>query len=281
MDKNQELTEEWLNSPIESTIGTIWLAGQLSGKNAIPKNKMRILGRFALILVLDGDIYYKDGTGIDTILTKGHALFVSPDLPHAYGGLRGTPWSQSYFVFDGPQFELLQNAESIHSKQPFWNLKSVASWNDRLKELILAPHDEQSSGSAIRRISQFSNTFVQMITKDHKTSESQEGWLKKSTELLGRPINEHWLLPQTVAKQVGMSYENFRKQFTQRAGMPPAKYQRQRKIDRACAAIYRGSVNFKELAEELEFCDVYHFSKAFRQIKGIPPSSYRRSVRGQ
>ena len=86
--------------------------------------------------------------------------------------------------------------------------------------------------------------------------------------------------PRQVAREVGLSYESFRKRFSERMDRAPGQYQQQRRVDLACAAIYRGSGNFKQLAEELGFCDVYHFSKAFRRQMGIPPSAYRRSVRG-
>ena len=36
----------------------------------------------------------------------------------------------------------------------------------------------------------------------------------------------------------------------------------------------------QQLAEELEFCDVFHVSKAFKQIVGSTPSEFRRKVRG-
>jgi AraC-like DNA-binding protein len=281
MSKKHRSTEDWLHSPIESDLGTLWLAGHLSGNDYIPKHKMRILGRYALILVLDGEVYYKDDADRSTVLQKDHAVFVTPDLAHAYGGLNGSSWSQSYMVFDGPQFDLLQSAQSIHSKQPFFKIDSAAHWSEQFKDRILAHSNNPNSQSAIRTISQFSKLLVEMITEAPRSIRKEDQWLKTSKELLERPQNSEWMPPTQVAKAVGMSYENFRKLFTRHAGVPPAKFQRQRKIDRACSAIYRESVNFKELAEELEFCDVYHFSKAFRQVKGMPPSSYRRSVRGE
>lgn len=281
MSEMQRSTEDWLNSPIESSIGTLWLAGQLSGNNYIPDNKMRILGRYALVLVLEGEVYYKDSEGTSTILQKDHAIFVTPELAHAYGGLDGSKWSQSYMVFDGPQFDLLQSAQAIHSKQPFCKIDSATRWSEQIKDRMLATSTHPNNQSTIQTVSQFSSLLVEMITEAPRPLRKEDQWLKTSKELLEKPRNSKWMPPTLVAKEIGMSYENFRKQFSRHAGVPPAKFQRQRKIDRACSAIYRESVNFKQLAEELEFCDVYHFSKAFRQIKGMPPSSYRRSVRGE
>jgi AraC-like DNA-binding protein len=36
----------------------------------------------------------------------------------------------------------------------------------------------------------------------------------------------------------------------------------------------------KQIADDLGFCDVFHFSKAFKQVVGTTPSDYRRRVSG-
>lgn len=273
--------ENWLKSPINSEIGTLWLAGSLNSNSYIPPNKMRILGRYALILVLEGTAYYEDANGQKSTLPTGTAILVTPELAHAYGGLERQTWRQSYVVFDGPQFDLLQTSKSFRNQQPYRTLESIEEWNHRLSSLMRAMTTNQRSNSSLRNVAQFSEFLVEMMTSQERSKPLIIPWLESSLELLGNPNGDRWISPQDVAIRVGLSYENFRKLFNLHTGQPPARFQRQRKIDRACAAIYRGAVNFKELAEELEFCDVYHFSKAFRQIKGIPPSTYRRSVRGQ
>ena len=41
-----------------------------------------------------------------------------------------------------------------------------------------------------------------------------------------------------------------------------------------------GEAFIKQIADELGFCDVFHFSKAFKQVVGLTPSDFRRRVRG-
>jgi AraC-like DNA-binding protein len=108
----------------------------------------------------------------------------------------------------------------------------------------------------------------------------RELWLEQSLQLLGHRGADGWLTPQHVAKTVGLSYENFRKRFVQLSGESPGQYQRRRRIESACAAIYHGEHSMKEIASGLGFCDVFHFSKAFKQVVGTTPSEYRRRVSG-
>jgi AraC-like DNA-binding protein len=93
-------------------------------------------------------------------------------------------------------------------------------------------------------------------------------------------VRPGWPAPQAVAREVGLNYENFRKRFAQLTGESPGRYQKRRRLDWACAAIYHGEQSLKQIADELGFCDVFHFSKAFKQEVGLTPSDYRRRVHG-
>ena len=121
-----------------------------------------------------------------------------------------------------------------------------------------------------------------MIATDEESSQRSGGerWLEKSLRLLGDRSASGWLTPSEVARQVGLSYENFRKRFAQLSGESPGHYQKRRRLEWACAAIYHGEHSFKQIADELGFCDVFHFSKAFKQEIGLTPSDYRLRVRG-
>ena len=83
-----------------------------------------------------------------------------------------------------------------------------------------------------------------------------------------------------MARKIGLSYENFRKRFAQLTGESPGRYQKRRRLEWGCAAIYHGELSLKQIADELGFCDVFHFSKAFKQQNGLAPSEYRKRVRG-
>lgn len=279
MHSTGKIVEDWVKSPIISDIGTIWLGGHLRSNSQIPRNKMRILGKYALVLVHDGQVYYEDALARRKELKSGDAILVTPDLAHAYGSISRQTWSQTYVVFDGPQFDLLQQSEKLRSRQPVWRLDSIHQWAGRLETQLRHP-TETDANLGIRLVGAFTNLLIEMMTDKRPVGADENNWLSRSIHLLSNPDMSDWKTPQEVASLVGLSYENFRKLFTRRTGFPPAKFQRQRKIERACASIYRGSSNFKALAEELNFCDVYHFSKAFRQVKGIPPSTYRKSVLG-
>ena len=92
-----------------------------------------------------------------------------------------------------------------------------------------------------------------MIAADAERADDTErdSWLEKSYRLLGNRSAKGWMTPQNVAREVGLSYENFRKRFAERSGESPGQYQKRRRLEWACAAIYHGQHTMKDIADEL------------------------------
>lgn len=274
-------SQPWLESPLPTKIGTLQLAGELQNVAGIDPSAMRVLGSFALVLMVAGRGYYQDSRGTKSALAPGDVVFVFPELAHAYGPEQGRPWTQVYFVFSGPQFELWQREGILVRSRPVWKLGAPSYWRRRLGS-VLQDERRHEAGEGLRAMGRFTQVLAEMAAASADSAQQplRDSWLEKSLQLLGDRGTGGWLTAQEVARAVGLSYENFRKRFVQQTGESPVAYQKRRRIDRACAALYHGELSLKALANSLEFCDVFHFSKAFKQIVGATPSDYRRRVRG-
>jgi AraC-like DNA-binding protein len=243
---------------------------------------MRVLGTFALVYLVDVDGYYCDAGGHESALKSGDFLLIFPDVAHAYGPRHDTGWNQIYVVFDGPEFAAWRRSGILNPAQPVLHAEPVEYWRRRFEE-VFTPRPIRGPVGALRTMGRFLHLLTDLLaTAAEADRTAAEVWLEESQHLLAEPVeDEGWLTPQQVARRVGLSYENFRKQFAQRTGVAPGQFQKVRRVERACAAIYQGSHGFKELADELGFCDVFHFSKVFKQVVGDTPSEFRKRVRGQ
>jgi AraC-like DNA-binding protein len=275
-------TQAWLESPLRSPLGEIELAGLLRNEAWIDPARMRILRRFALVLVVEGRAYYRDDRGGARDLVPGDVIAIFPEIAHAYGGVGGSEWSQVYFVFSGPVFDLCRSRGLLDPARPVWRLGSPEYWRQRLAEIV-SPEAAHRPGAPLRAMGRLLEVLLEMSAAESDASGpgSAEAWLEKSRQLLGDRQAAGWPAPQVVARAVGMNYENFRKRFVQLTGESPGRFQKRRRIDWACAAIYQGGHSLKEIADELGFCDVFHFSKAFKLQTGLTPSDYRRGMRGK
>jgi AraC-like DNA-binding protein len=213
-------------------------------------------------------------------LSAGDAVLVFPEIAHAYGP-RDDEWTQIYVVFSGPQFDLWRRRKLLRPDHPVWRLGAVDYWQQRLFDVV-QPEPHERRGGPLRAFGRFLSVMSEMIAADNDNANvpDRDAWLEKSFSLLGNRGANGWLTPQEVAHDVGLSYENFRKRFGQLSGESPGQYQKRRRLEWACAVIYQGQHSIKQIADELGFCDVFHFSKAFKQVIGVTPSEYRRRVVG-
>lgn len=273
-------SDPWLTTTCRVPTGELRLAGALENVPGLNPGAMRVLGSFALVYLIEVDGYYCDGAGRESRLTSGDFLLIFPDLAQAYGPRPGTGWRQIYVVFDGPQFVLWRRNGLLNPDEPVQHAEPVEYWRRRFEE-VFTPRPIRGPNAALRTFGRFLHLLTDLrATAAEAERTADQVWLEESQHWLAEPVGGNWLSPQQVARRVGLSYENFRKQFSQRTGVAPGQYQKVRRIERACAAIYQGTHGFKKLAEELGFCDVFHFSKVFKQVVGDTPSEFRKKVRG-
>jgi AraC-like DNA-binding protein len=274
-------TEPWLNSPLETPIGTIHLAGRLRDSAGVGASTMRVLERFCLVLLVHGEGLYRDARGAHVQLRPGDVVTVFPDLPHTYGPLPGKRWNEVYVVFSGPVFDLWRRSGLLNPERPVIHLEPEEYWYQRFTEIVHRDAGPVSS-RALRTLARFQSLVLDALAASRQADEglTRAEWLETGQQLLAERFRDRWLTPREVAAKVGLSYDNFRKQFSRHAGMPPQNYQKHKRIEHACAAIYEGNKSLKEIASDLEFCDVFHFSKAFKQVVGSSPSEFRKRVLG-
>lgn len=270
--------EAWLPAPARTPLGDLQLAGAVSDVAGIHPAAPRVLGSFALVYFLKIDGYYWDSIRGGRQLQSGDVLFIVPELAHAYGPGRDGRWDQIYFVFNGPQFVAWRDTCLLPERAPLQHLEPVPFWRRRFEQVV-DPDAPAGPGESLRIMGRLFQLLTE-IAGAAAGGGTRQPWLEQAERLLGEPGAAGWIDPETAARQVGMGYEAFRKRFVRSTGIPPAQFQLRRRIDWACAALYHRSVPLKELAAELQFSDVFHFSKTFKRLTGLSPSEFRSQMRG-
>ena len=78
-----------------------------------------------------------------------------------------------------------------------------------------------------------------------------------------------------AAHAMGQSYDAFRKKYTRLTGNAPKQFMMNRVMEQAAQLLIETNRSTHDIADELGFCDQFHFSKRFKQHTGITPSKYR------
>lgn len=270
--------------PIRSAVGTIRLGGVNKGGFGVGRpagEPPRVLTCYGLNYVLNGEgAYHTDRTGPLTVPAEHVALFF-PKIPHSCGPAHGEFWDEFWFEFEGPIFDLLRRNGVLNPDRPIHRAEGRDYWFRRLFDIVPPQHLRQKTPPEVS-VMRFVALLTEMLA-DNQTTEApqpQDDWVATACRLLADAENSEAGSVEDVARQLGLSYENFRKKFRAAVGFSPGQFHMDARIDRAAALLYQGRQSIKEIAAELNFCDEFYFSRCFKRRFGQSPRHFRRRVRG-
>ncbi len=73
-----------------------------------------------------------------------------------------------------------------------------------------------------------------------------------------------------------MATNAFTRLFAEEIKMPPQKYVKTKRIDKACVLLHHSNLSIDEVALQTGFADRYHFSRIFKQITNVTPARYKK-----
>ncbi|CAN5516777.1 hypothetical protein BH10PLA1_BH10PLA1_14250 [soil metagenome] len=249
--------------------GAVTLAGFIRNGAGVVGG-MRVFGRYAVVLVLDGRGRYSDVNGVDVPIRVGDLIVVLPELGHWYGPGPGESWSEFYIVFEGPVFDAWRSPAMLDASRPLVHLSPAKYWADRMEAIF----ESDTDLGKVCRMQQFlADVFEHERQALHPAHD--QAWLAEAQRLMNALHTDPPLRPDDAAERLGVSYEVFRKKFAKLTGSAPAKFRDARLIDLASRLLTDRALPLKKIAARCGFCDEFHFSRRFKQKVGLAPSEFR------
>jgi AraC-like DNA-binding protein len=258
-------------------LGSIRLAGYI--RDGMGLSGMRILGEYAVVLLLAGGGWFEDGNTSRRCVSAGDVLTVFPDVPHRYGPEPGQPWSEIYITFVGPVFDLWRAEGLLRPAQAVRHVEAVEYWMRRFEAVVEKPALD-SPEENLHQVCRLQAVLADLLTADRATDLAihDRQWLTRAFALLEQQSAGEKIDAGRIAEQIGTSYETFRKRFAKLAGITPGDYRARKRIDRACDLLHRPETTVRSVAAACGFCDEFHFSKRFKQLIGLTPTEFRRRL---
>ena len=107
---------------------------------------------------------------------------------------------------------------------------------------------------------------------------SENEIIRQAQQYISSHIREKLSEP-LVARQVDVSPSYLTALFHKNLQISPGEYIRRIKLQESKQMIRENNLNFTEIAAELQYSTVHHFSRQFKEKFGITPTEYAKSVR--
>lgn len=257
---------------IRTEAGALYFGGYIPASQGILRSQMRVLGKYALVYLVSGEGIYRDVNGFESEIKPGNVILVTPTLGHQYGPVKDQNWEEFYFVFDGVMFDDLYRHKILSELNPIGSLMPVHLWSNRIKALM-EKYFVSEPEMTFSLLTEIQLLMANAITKE--PIQEANDWSTQTEMFIKNHLFET-IDFESLAKDMSLGYENFRKLFKQEFGMPPTQYQLSLIMEKACKLLAEENLSIKDTAREVNFCDEFHFSKQFKKMVGVSPKEYKR-----
>lgn len=114
--------------------------------------------------------------------------------------------------------------------------------------------------------------FAYICKKQHKRV------IKRKYECIREGIdlleNDSDINLNAIAEICGVSEGHFRRLFKEYSGYNPMEFRQKHRTEKAKQLLLLDTLSIGEIAEELHFSDIYHFSQTFKKMVGVSPQNY-------
>ena len=262
---------------IRTDAGALYFGGYIPSSQGILNKEMRVLGKYALVFLISGGGIYTDTNGFYGEVKAGDLIFITPTLGHKYGPQKDQTWEEYYFVFDGILFDDLYSHKILSEEKPIGSLSPIPFWTSKIKALM-EKYYVSNTNSTFSLLTEIQFLMASAITTE--LPKESNLWATETAQYIQDHLLETIDYSQ-LARDLNLGYENFRKLFKQEFGMPPTKYQISLIMEKACKLMVEENLSIRETAQQVNFCDEFHFSKQFKKAVGVSPKEYKRLGQSQ
>ena len=217
--------------------------------------------------------------GQDLLLKQGDLVIYGPDQ-----------WHMQYSdIGVAPRFVTISFALGSGGLQPLYNRKFTAPQAVvTVLQNMLREQERMDDFSGDIILSQLNMLLLLLLREVEaprggklQTSNaihSENEIIRQAQQFISSHIREKLSVP-LVARQVDVSPSYLTALFHKNLQISPGEYIRRLKLQESKQMIRENNLNFTEIAAELQYSTVHHFSRQFKEKFGITPTEYAKSVR--
>jgi AraC-like DNA-binding protein len=239
----------------------------------------RINHEYIGIYVLRGHGRYVDHQGVEHQVSPGDLMHLPPGREHSvYHAMDGL-WAEYYFPMPREMYDTLCALQVVRPEQTLWHVGLHVSMIEQCENQLAMLRLQENEAWLYAQVTLSAANLImaarQLMLQQASPTQQQVGIMQARQQL-----EEDWeaqLSLQSLAKNLNMSYERFRKLFKQFVGHSPGEFRILRRIDRAKTLLLK-QYTVAETAGQLGYPDAFSFSKQFKRYTGMSPTQFKRTI---
>lgn len=236
----------------------------------------RILEACQVVFISQGrGLYESSATGLQTV-QSGVAMLILPGLWHRYAPDPATGWTEQWIELRGATIDVLRQRGTLapsHALIPIDRVLEFSSLFSAIQSRMTGDRaqacDPERGALGLQVLAMLTS-----ITAQRTGEQSMAEFVGRAERLMADSLDSVGSMP-ALAKQLGVGYSHFRREFKRRTGLSPHSYLAQIRLEQARRMIAASDRPLKDIAEQLRFSSPYHFSAAFKRHFGLSPGLWK------
>ena len=242
--------------------------------------KGRVLDAFQIVFVAAGRGRFESEATGPREVAAGTALVLLPGVWHRYAPDPLVGWTEEWIELAGDVPRRLLQAGVIDPRLAVVEVERPLELKGLLDAILARLRHALASGHDPERAALGLQALAMVVTppRPRDTRSSVAAAIARAERRLADSIERPLRMP-ALARELGMAYSYFRREFKRHTGLSPYQYLQQLRLDRARRMIANSSERWQDIAEQLGFASSFHLSAAFKKRHGVAPRHLRQQQR--
>ena len=208
------------------------------------------------------------------VLSGNRVLIMPPGKAYSFETLPGCCYKKNVLFINGVNLPDILETFNF-DKVTLLTLPDLEQLNIFFKEIYDLMED-QGRGH-LPQLSGKSLELLQYLSAFNKGQGASPLLFTLIKNYIGHRFSSDWEIKH-LAEEFKVSVRTINRMFNKYLQMTPLQYRQQCRFKAACEFLERSDFSIKEIADQLGYCNQFHFSKEFTRFAGMPPRQYRQKA---